>query len=556
MNIKPLQTDVRFLRDTIYGLTEQIDLLTILQDISKGIVAGFDFNGIVNKFLDIVKEIINYKSAALFIYNDPSQQYRLVNVRGDNGENVIIRQPDKEIIQWVFKEKRWISIPAESGKQDSDRQSILPLQGSHEKVGFLVIISDAQDKNFNKTNQTILSFIADQTAIAIENQNLYSKLDRSKNHILNIVESINSGILAMDMSERITLINKNATAMLAIQSADIIGETYKNALRGDLVNIIDTLKSKLLDEGFILEKKFEHSPFKGFSVRLGITASLLTDENGNKTGIIFVFRDMMASMEIQRLTLLDELKNEFVSNVSHELRTPLSIIKSYVEAILDQVEPEDYETQRDFLTVINEETDRLTLLVNDLLDISRMESGKFDLSLASLSLSDIIYAVIAGMDKRNNHHEIITNMPVNLPAVYADRDKITQVLINLLNNAVKFSPEGGKVEIQLEKKKDKLWCRISDEGIGISPKNIHLIFDKFFRVDNSDQYEIAGTGLGLPIVKHIVESHGGEIYVESELDRGSVFHFSLPCTANGNGNGNKSKIISLKKPTVHNGGND
>ncbi|SLM28291.1 putative Histidine kinase [Desulfamplus magnetovallimortis] len=535
MSIKPLQTDIQFLRDTIYGLTEQIDLLTILQDISKGIVSGFDFEEIISKFLDIVKEIINYKYAALFIYNRNSREYTLLKAR--QGENVFfeeknINRPDKEIIKWVFKEKRWISIPpSETGSPEHERHSILPLQGTQEQIGFLLIISDAGDSIFNKTNQTILSFIADQTAIAIENQNLYSRLDRSKKHIANIVESINSGIITIDMSDNITLVNKNATAMLAIQSADLTGKNYRTVLSRELVTIINNLKSRLLEDGFVLEKKFEHNPFRDFAIRLGITASLITDEKDETTGIIFIFRDMMASKEIQRLTQLDELKNEFVSNVSHELRTPLSIIKSYVEAILDQVEPDDHETQRDFLSVINEETDRLTLLVNDLLDISRIESGKFELTLTSVLLSDVIYSVTATMGKRDSRHKIITKIPSNLPVIYADRDKVTQVIINLLNNAIKFSPEGGTIEINVVPEKGKLWCHVSDQGIGIDQENLHHIFDKFFRVDNSDKYEIAGTGLGLPIVKHIMESHGGDITVKSESGKGSVFSIGFPCNA-------------------------
>jgi len=547
MKIEPLETDVQFLRDTIYGLTEQIDLLTILQGITKEIVSGFDFEEIVTKFLDIVKEIINYKSAALFVYDEQTKQFKLVNVRGDKSRTRKLMRPDKEIIQWIFKEKRWISIPPEPGAPESERESILPLHGSQKRIGFLIMISYATENVFNKTNQTILSFIADQTAIAIENHNLYSQLDQSKKYIANIVESINSGILTMDMSGHITLINKNATAMLAIQDADLIGENYKTILSKELVTIIDTLKTNILDKGFVLEQKFEHSPFKDFCIRLGITASLLTDENEQKIGIIFAFRDMMASMEIQRLTHLDKLKSEFVSNVSHELRTPLSIIKSYVEAILDQVDPEDYETQKSFLKVVNEETDRLTELVNDLLDISRMESGKFDLSLTSVSLSNLVHAVTEAMKSRHHRHEIITRIPENLPSIYADRDKVTQVVINLMNNAFKFAPEGGKVQIQLELKKSQLWCHISDQGLGISEKDLPMIFDKFFRVDNSDKYEIAGTGLGLPIVKNIIDSHGGDISVKSELGKGSVFSFCFPCVMVGNELENSNSTLSFKK---------
>jgi signal transduction histidine kinase len=226
------------------------------------------------------------------------------------------------------------------------------------------------------------------------------------------------------------------------------------------------------------------------------------------------------------------MKSEFVSNVSHELRSPLSVIKSYVEAILEQVSPGDYQTQREFLAVVNNETDRLTALINDLLDISRIESGKFEIELSPVALSDIIKIILRDLENKSSKHQIVVDVPSALPDLLADKDKLVQVFLNLVDNAIKFSPHGGKISLKAGVKGKMVKCDISDQGIGIAKKDISRIFEKFYRVDNSDIYEISGTGLGLSIVKHIIESHGGRIYVRSKLGEGSTFTMLLPFERN------------------------
>lgn len=528
MSTEPIKTDTHFLRDTIDGLTEQIDLLTILQDLSKKIVSGFDFDQIIDRFLDVVKEVVNYNACALFLYDDDLKTYRVISSRGAPKETFTADIPDNKIVDWIINEGRWTPIPEEAKTPKKKFQSILPLRGMMKKLGFLFMLSDQDENCYNKTNMTILSFISDQAGIALENQSLYFQLNYSRKYINNIVESINNGIVATDLSGEITLINKNATAILGIESGDVIGKRYKNVFTDKLTKQVDQLRQKILNEGYVIETRFEHSPYKEFPITLGINASILLDDSNQRIGIIFVFRDMLASMEIQRLLQLDEMKSEFVSNVSHELRTPLSIIKSYVEAILDQVDPEDFETQREFLNVVNEETDRLSGLVNDLLDISRIESGKFEISLTPISLVEIIESVIDNLQSETDLHTIVTKIPSDLKPVPADRDKMTQVFINLINNAIKFSPEGGEIEIEIIVMRKMLLCLVKDQGIGIAEEGLSKIFEKFYRVDNSDTYEIPGTGLGLPIVKHIISSHGGEITVKSEINKGSEFILSLP----------------------------
>ncbi len=528
MAIGPVAKDIKFLRKTLANLSEEVDQLTMLQDISKQIISNYDFNQIINLFLSIVKELIGYSSCILYLFSEESNSYEVTTFRGMSESDLQNYELDEEVVRWIIREGRWTHISFVDQKMNNSFLSILPLQGAKRDMGFLLMDSDSERNAFTQANMKRLSFIASQTAIALENQNLYSKLDHSREYIKNILESINSGIITIDMSDRITQINKNVTAMLGLPSADIIGFNYQEALPRTLVKMIDKVKEKAMEDGFAFERIFDYYPAKELKIPLGLNSSILLDNQGSRIGIIFVFRNMLALKELERLRQLDELKSEFVSNVSHELRSPLSVITSYVETLLEQVEPDDYQTQREFLIVINNESERLAALVNDLLDISRIESGRFEMDLNPVSLSGILETALREFQGRSHDHCIILNIPSELPDLMADRDKMIQVFINLLDNAIKFSPNGGSITIDSKVQGKMMKCDITDQGIGIAKEDMPRIFDKFYRVDNSDGYMISGTGLGLSIVRHIVKSHGGRISVKSREGKWSKFTLFLP----------------------------
>ncbi len=530
MQISSMQTDHYVLQKTISDLTEEIGLLTMLQDISRQLISKFDFDQIVELFMDLVMEIIQYDSCILYLSHETGPKYQMVKHRGLTKKAAEEYRLDDEIVDWIVNEGRWThSSFLKSPDSDSKKAvSILPLQGVKNVVGFLLVGSDPESDVFNPANMKLLSFISSQAGIALENQDLYSKLIRSREYIANILESINNGIITIDMNDRITHINKNATAMLGLPSADIVGDRFQEAFSDNLVEMIEQEKKRALKDGFTFEILFKYYMTDTFSIPLGINSSLLIDDQGKRLGIIIVIRNMSASKELERLRQLDDLKSEFVSNVSHELRTPLSIIKSYTEVLLGQVDADDHETQRQFLTIVDQETDHLTGLVSDLLDISRIESGRYEMELAPVSLSELIASVVKKFEKTLNTHEIRFDVPSDLPTVMADTEKIVQVFTNLIENAVKFSPDGGVIAISGSTEEGMIACRIADHGIGIATDDLSRIFEKFFRADNSGKYEIPGTGLGLPIVKYIIESHNGEIAVESEPGIGSTFTVILP----------------------------
>ncbi len=229
----------------------------------------------------------------------------------------------------------------------------------------------------------------------------------------------------------------------------------------------------------------------------------------------------------KRLKELDRMKSEFLSTAAHELRTPLTSILGFSEILLKR--KLDEERRNKFLKIINEESMSLSALINDLLDLSRIESGRgFKITKVPIQIKEVILENVDIFQAQGDKHTFKVNLPDDLVKIEADKDKINQVIENLISNAVKFSPEGGEITVSIKEAKDELKINISDSGIGIPEKDLPHIFEKFYRADNASSEAIGGTGLGLSIVKYIVESHGGRISAESKLGKGSTFSFTLP----------------------------
>ncbi|MCG8460431.1 MAG: ATP-binding protein, partial [Holophagales bacterium] len=348
----------------------------------------------------------------------------------------------------------------------------------------------------------------------------------------NIMESINNGIVALDRAGRITLINKNATAMLGMASADIIGNDYRDTFHPVLARIMDRLRAMIVEQGFAIETRFEHAPFKGFTITLGITAAVLTDENNRRIGIIFVLRDMSASVEIQRLTRLDELKSEFVSNVSHELRTPLASIRVFGE-LLRSGKIEGPEKVRVYGEHIEAESRRLTRLIDNILDFSSIESGRKTFAFETVDLGDVLAPLLDTWRIRLEHQgfRLEHRLDGELPPVCADTEALGQALFNLIDNAVKYSGESRHIEIRTRRNGEEAVVAVADRGIGIARSEQERIFDRFHRVSSGLTHDVKGSGLGLALVRHIAAAHGGRVTVESQAGKGSTFRLFLPLAA-------------------------
>jgi two-component system phosphate regulon sensor histidine kinase PhoR len=231
--------------------------------------------------------------------------------------------------------------------------------------------------------------------------------------------------------------------------------------------------------------------------------------------------------DLTELRSLQSMRREFVGNISHELRTPLAGIKAIVETLQDGA-VDDPALARDFLNKVNNEVDSLTQMVNELIELSRIETGKASLNLAPVDLNSLVQEVAVRLMPQAERKQIalITRLAIDLPTVQGDRDRLQQVIVNILHNAVKFTPAEGIITLETLSDTSAVTVKISDSGIGISKEDLPHIFERFFKADRSRSD--SGSGLGLAIARHIIQAHGGKIRVESQESKGSTFSFSLP----------------------------
>ena len=248
----------------------------------------------------------------------------------------------------------------------------------------------------------------------------------------------------------------------------------------------------------------------------------LADAQENNLGYGVLFRDVTREKE------LDRMKNQLLSIVSHELRTPLAAIKGFTTTLLRDDVRWDDATQRDFLKIIEEETDRLGELIDNLLDMSQIEAGALRVEKEPLQLRTIIREAKDRAARRTEAHWFVMDLPAELPRVWADPRRVRQVLNNLLENAIKYSPSGGQITITCEVEGDHVVVGVADQGKGIPPEYLVKIFERFFQVDAASTRKTGGSGLGLSIAKGIIEAQGGKIWAESQPGQGTVFRFTLP----------------------------
>ena len=232
--------------------------------------------------------------------------------------------------------------------------------------------------------------------------------------------------------------------------------------------------------------------------------------------------------EAEALRELDRLRSELLANVSHELRTLLASIKGFASTLLQPDVNWSEDEQRDFLQSIDQEADRLTRLINDLLDISRLEAGALTLEKRDCQIPEILNSVSSRLANLTEHHQLGVRVPSGLSPVFVDETRIGQVLTNLVGNATKYSREGSPITIEAQFADDQIIVSVADRGVGIPPELLDRLFDRFYQTESIVTGRKSGTGLGLSICRGIVEAHGGKIWVESEYGKGSKFTFTLP----------------------------
>lgn len=353
-------------------------------------------------------------------------------------------------------------------------------------------------------------------------------LRESHDYLENILVGVYSGIIILNKNDKIKKINPSAEKILNIKENEVTGKHYAISLPKNISDTIERLKPIVLNSNVPVEFEEEIKGRYDTNILIGGGIVKLKSAHTKKIiGMMIIFQDITYRRKITILEELNKIKSDFISTVSHEIRTPLTSIRGYSEIISDfKTSQEDV---KKFAKIIKHETERLTRLIDNYLNLSKIEFGKFELKKELFDIKEVIESRINLFQAETQTHTITSNIQENLPPIWADKDKITQVLNNLLSNAIKYSPDGGDINITIKTTDNDRFLEvcISDEGLGISEEDISFIFEQFKRIDMTKKI-IEGTGLGLAISKHIINSHDGEIWVESKQGLGSKFYFRIP----------------------------
>jgi PAS domain S-box-containing protein len=371
-----------------------------------------------------------------------------------------------------------------------------------------------------------------QLGAALENAELYQEVNKSKAYVENLVENAADLIISTDLDDRILTWNRGAEVLFGYSKDEVIGKHLAILLPPERVHELEEMRAKVQISGALRDIEVLSKRKDGVMIYLSLSVSPIRDRQGNIVGFLRVAKDITEKKRYERrLKELDKLKSDFVSNVSHELRTPLTSIKGSVDNMLDGLTGALNEKQIRYLARIKSNTERLSWLINDLLDLSRIEAGRLEVRPTTLPLAALAAEVAEQLKPLATEKLIRIEVPSADPraTVWADRDKVIQILMNLIGNALKFTPKEGKVTVALAKNEnDYVQISVADTGPGILPEERNKIFSKFYQVSSIAKQKPRGSGLGLAISKALVEMHGGKIWVESEVGRGSTFYFTLP----------------------------
>ncbi len=538
------------------ALEKERDRVETLLRITNELSASLDLDRVLTRALSLVNEVVGGTQGGLFLLDPQSDQliYRAalgVNFqlppggqpvpfrRGEGLAGWVIKNRQAVIVPELAKDERWVMRP----QTPNHRSAIcVPLISSEDALGAMIFYSDQPDA-FNDDQMRLVSAAANQVTSAINNAELYrlirdqaerlggmlraNQVEASKSRA--ILESVGDGVMVTDPDGRIILFNATAERILRLDREDVLSRSVS-----DFMGLYGAGARKLAEAinrwsadpstyqpGDAIAERIELDDKRIVAILLSPVTS--TDEY---LGSVSIFRDITREVEV------DRLKTEFVTTVSHELRTPMTAIKGYADLLLMGAAGAVNPDQQRALDVIKSNADRLRVLVDDLLDVSKIESGKVELKLTPVSIADILNDAANHVQGRITAQDrpmtVISNIPPDLPPVLADRERLTQIMTNLADNAFTYTNPGGTITLSAYCDGDAVQISVKDTGIGLSEEEQERIFERFFRGEDPLVLGSAGTGLGLNIVQRLVEMHGGRIWAESAgQGQGSTFHLRL-----------------------------
>ncbi len=521
-----------------YRVLEREYLLAI----SRALTAELDLSDVLRIIVRAAVELVSGRAGIIALANPMDETFRVAAVYGIPPEHISHFDPmlqglpyreghEHDAIPELTRRMQELAREADLGLTQVIR---LPMISGDTVVGMIYVFQTGNYR-FRSDASNLLRSFADQAAIAVRNARLYEAVIAEKQRLDAILEQSADGVMILDPHLEINVFNRALSQMTGWPAAKAIGKTHDEVIRWQSLETEMDLNMALangwpLPHAAHLYVEGEMERPDGSTVSLGITYAPLLDISGRMTDIIANVRDLSRYREEQ------ELQKTFISVISHELKTPVSIIKGYAGTLRRQQEANwPPEVLDEYLSVIEEEADQLTELIDRLLEASRLQAGTFKLELDEVWLPKIARSVARKFSSQTRKHTIEVTFPDDFPVIRGDERRLTQVLNNLVSNAIKYSPKGGKIEVSGSVNPEYVMVSVRDEGIGIAEHEEHRIFEKFSRLDNALSRKTEGTGLGLFLTKAIVEAHGGRIWFnsnrEGESDEeasGTTFTLCLP----------------------------
>jgi PAS domain S-box-containing protein len=540
-------------------LGRQYERNQILVSIMSQLSGSLDMDLVLHSTLGLINEKMGAQHSLIMLLQPDQTSLYLRAALGDKhstpeGGQPTVLKHNEGLVGWVItnrepalipdlrEDPRWLKLNDENPAYRS--AMAVPLEIGEEILGALLLYHQ-EENAFNNDQLDLVSATAKQIAVAINNSQLYHLIrDQAERlgdmlrsqHVESsrleaILEAVADGVLVTDANRLITLFNHSAEKILDLSRQQVVGQSLEH-FRGVFGKAAQTWVETIHKwsenpEIYLVEdiynERIELDDGRVISVHLS-PVHLQNDF----LGTVSIFRDISHQVEV------DRLKSEFVATVSHELRTPMTSIKGFVEILLLGAAGSMNEKQVHYLEIVKANSERLAVLVNDLLDISRIETGRVILSLQPLDLYETASKALDELKVRaiaeGRSLQIEPVFPPGIPCVHADRERVLQILVNLLENAYLYTPENGRIILQLQLIDNQVQINIQDNGIGIGPKDQAHIFERFYRGEDPRVLAASGTGLGLSIVKRLVEMQQGRIWFASSGKRGegAVFSFTLP----------------------------
>lgn len=435
----------------------------------------------------------------------------------------------------ALRVRNGVTVPLMVEKRDDDNRVVDRLT-----IGVLHCFNKRYGGDFIEEDVRLLERMSRNAAALIANAQMYQEVVEEKQKLVHTLESLTAGLLLINQHDRISQMNAQARAIFGITSDENpIGKPFEEIIRHE--QCVTILKRKIAeasnpaaeelgeDEEPRRPDEITVTDAEGEDYIYQVHAAGVRDDNDNAIGTVVIFNDITDIRAVERM------KTEFVSIVSHELRTPLTPMKGFVRTLLDDENEEWYtrDDRREFYGIIETNVDRLSRLINDLLNVSRIEkqgAAGIEMNFEEVDLQKATEEVVNIQKGMTDRHELVVDFVPEHLVAETDPDKIQNILQNLVSNAIKYAPNGGEVRIigRLEPETETVLMGVKDQGTGMPEAALKKLFTKFYRVDNKSTRKVGGTGIGLFLVKNLVEAHKGHIWVESELGKGSIFWFRIP----------------------------